>query len=291
MKRIVAVCVFLALMCAAFAAQPPSGSKKKGTAHKKSGSSKSGTKTNKNGTKTQIKCPTPLNGIADCPATGCGLVDPNLNEQKNIRSDDQAPVVKTIADLQELPDPVAGFKIGDPRDKLKALGEGQKITVTAYALVARKGSKESCNCGLRAPKDTDNHIVLVDESTLKIKKRATPAKPASGNTKAVPARTAAQNTLAAREKKSSTAEFSPRVRLDHPNLAGTRLQNLIKTAPGQALLVRITGLQMFDSEHSLEHHLTRVNNWEIHPVMKLEYCPKGATCTADSDAGWKDLEQ
>lgn len=131
--------------------------------------------------------------------------------------------------------------------------------------------------------------MLVDEEALAITKRATAAKPASGNKKAVPARTAAQNTLAAREEESETAEFTPRVRLDHPNLAGTRLQKFISAAPKQALLVSVTGLLMFDSEHSLGHHLKRLNNWEVHPVMKLEFCPKGETCTAESN-NWQDLE-
>ena len=27
------------------------------------------------------------------------------------------------------------------------------------------------------------------------------------------------------------------------------------------------------------------------PVMGLEYCPQGKTCTADSDANWMDLER
>ncbi|HEY6969478.1 MAG TPA: hypothetical protein VJA94_09750 [Candidatus Angelobacter sp.] len=241
--------------------------------------------------KKTIKCPakSKLTDITQCPLTGCGNVDPLLNEQKNIRSDDQTAVMKTLKDLKDLPDPVPGFKIGNQRDKLKELGEGQKITVVAYALVARKGAKESCNCGLSKPADTDNHIVLVEEETLAITRKATRAKPATATKKAVPAKTAQQNTLAAREEESETAEFTPRVRLDHPNLAGARLQKLISAAPKQALHVRVTGQLMFDSEHSLGHHLKRVNNWEIHPVMKLEYCPKGQTCAADGD-NWKDLE-
>lgn len=242
--------------------------------------------------KEKIKCPSPtkLKDIYDCPLTGCGNVDPHLNEQKNIQSDDQAPVAKTLEDLKDLPDPVSDFKVGNTREKIKELGEGQKITVVAYALVARKGAKESCNCGLSKANDTDNHIVLVDQQTLALTAKATRAKPATANRKAVPARTAQQNTLALREEQSETAEFTPRVRLDHPNLAGSRLQKLIATAPKQALQVRVTGLLMFDSEHSLGHHLHRVNNWEIHPVMKLEYCPNGETCTADS-TNWQDLEQ
>jgi len=242
--------------------------------------------------KAAIKCPAPskLKSIADCPNTGCGAsIDPKLNEQKNIPEDNQEPVAKTLKDLKELADPVPGFKVGDSREKLKELGEGQKITVVAYALVARSGGKESCNCGLSKQKDTDNHIVLVEEETLALTRRATPARDASGTTKAVKARTAAQNTLEVREKQSETAEFTPRVRLEHPKLAGARLQKLIAAAPKQALLVRVTGLLMFDSEHSLGRHLKRVNNWEIHPVMKMEFCPAGETCTVDS-GNWKDLE-
>jgi len=52
----------------------------------------------------------------------------------------------------------------------------------------------------------------------------------------------------------------------------------------------VTGMLMFDSQHFIEHGLSRVNNWEIHPILKLEFCPKGATCKADSDEGWKSLD-
>jgi hypothetical protein len=242
--------------------------------------------------KKTVKCPPPeeLTDITACPDTGCGpSLDPNLNKQKNIQSDSQDPVAKTLQDLKDLPDPVPGFVIGNSREKLKALGEGDKIAVVAYALIARKGGTESCNCKLAAPKDTDNHIVLVEKETLALTAKATPAREATATKKAVKARSAAQNTLDVREKESETAEFTPRVRLDHPKLAGTRLQSLIAAAPKQALLVRVTGLLMFDSEHSLGIHLKRVNNWEIHPVMKMEFCPTGETCTADSD-NWRDLE-
>src|SRR5262249_5316273 len=205
--------------------------------------------------------------IADCPNTGCGgSLDPNLNKQKNITTNNHAPVDKEISDLADLPDPVPGFKIGDTREKLRALGEGKMIRVVAFALVARKGNKESCNCGLRKAADTDNHIVLVDPEI-------------------------AEPTLEANESDSQTAEFSPRVRLTHPKLKGADLQALIAAAPNQALLVRVTGVQMFDSEHSLgPFHLKRHNNWEIHPVFKLEYCPEEKTCVDNSDANWVDLE-
>jgi len=210
-------------------------------------------------------CTASIKSIEDCPDQGCGgSFDAFLNEQKNIRTTSESVTDKTLQALADLPDPVPGFKKGDPRDPLAALGEGKMIRVMAFALVARKGSSETCNCHLTAPKDTDNHIVLVDPSIT------TP-------------------TLAADEPESQTAEFAPRVRLDHPGLVGAKLQALIAATPKKALLVRVTGLQMFDSEHSLGRHLKRHNNWEIHPVMGLEFCPKAKKCTADSDANWKAL--
>jgi hypothetical protein len=222
--------------------------------------------------KVAIPCPSPLRDINDCPDTGCGLsLDPHLNRQKNIRSDDREPVTKTILDLKKLPDPVPGYKIGDTREKLTALGEGQMIIVVAHALVARKGGGESCNCKLLSVADTDNHIVLVDR-VLRRKKGET-----------------AKALMHRRELASITAEFAPRPRLDVPELTRANLQSLIAAAPGQALKVRITGLLMFDSEHSLGHHLKRHNNWEIHPVLELEYCPKSKKCTADSDDNWTFL--
>jgi hypothetical protein len=227
--------------------------------------------TNAGGGKVPIECPAavtaPDGSIEDCPDTGCGgSLDPNLNKQKDIAEDSDAPVDKDIEYLAELPDPVPGFKIGDTREKPRALGEGKMIRLMALALVARKGSKESCNCGLSKAADTDNHIVLVDPETTEPK-------------------------LDENEPDSQTAEFSPRVRLTHPKLKGTSLQKLITDAPNQALLVRVTGVQMFDSEHSLGRHLKRHNNWEIHPVIKLEYCPEEKTCEDNSDTNWVDMEK
>src|SRR5215469_10628814 len=210
-------------------------------------------------------CPDEVNDITDCPEEGCGGdFDANLNRRKNITSDDQAPVNKTIQDMKELEDPV-NFKKGDTREELTALGEGQKIRVVALALIARKGSSESCNCKLTSVADTDNHIVLVDP-TLR------------------------RPSLVADEDDSVTAEFTPRVRLDHPDLSRVKLQPLITAAPNHALKVRVTGVPLFDSEHFLGHHLKRHNNWEIHPILALEYCPNGKRCTATSDANWVSLE-
>ncbi len=224
---------------------------------------------------TQQPCSGDINDITQCTDEGCGdhPFDPELNRRKNIRSDDQQPVLRSYRWMKGLENPTHFNKDNRNRDELKQLGEGQKITVVAYALFAKQEGAETCNCGLTTKKDTDNHIVLVDP-TLK--------KP----------------TLTAAECCSVTAEFTPRVRLDHPNFTMEKLNRLIdpawkssgKTAPNGKLLVRVTGLLMFDSQHFLENPLKRDTNWEIHPVLKLEYCADGETCGADSDANWQNLE-
>ena len=216
--------------------------------------------------KVAIKCPSKLKDITDCPDTGCGpALDPLLNKQKNIRSDTSDPELWLLSKVKALPDPVPGYRIGSDRDKLIALGEGKKVKVMAFALVARKGSRESCNCALFAAADTDNMIVLVEPS--------------------------GRPTLMNDEAKGVSAEITPRVRLDHPGLTQAKLQPLIISAPNQTLLVRVTGLLLFDSEHSFGRGLRRKTNWEIHPVFRLEYCPNGRKCLATSDANWIDLDK
>ena len=103
--------------------------------------------------------------------------------------------------------------------------------------------------------------------------------------------TANKAVLGSRERESLTAEFTPRVRgHGHPNFTREKLQPLIDAAPQKALLVRVTGLLLFDSEHFIRNHLVRVNNWEIHPVLKLEVCETGKKCTAKRDDGCKSLD-
>jgi hypothetical protein len=148
------------------------------------------------------------------------------------------------------------------------------ITVVAWALATRAEGQETCNCKLEEPENTDNHIVLVDP------KFKTP-------------------TLKRNEKHSVTAEITPRVRLDHPNFTQEKLQSLIdpswkasqKPQKGK-LLVRVTGRLMFDSEHYCgPFQLNRENDWEIHPIFKVEYCPNGKKCKAESDENWVDMER
>jgi hypothetical protein len=216
-------------------------------------------------------CPT-LEDITECPPEGCGG-DPDLNRRKNITALDKPKRVVTIAELQEKANPDRQRFRSNNRDRtvLAEMGEGDRVTVVAWALVVRPGNPESCNCGLTRSKDSDNHIVLVDP-TLK--------KPVLSE---------------ALEMHSVTAEFTPRVKRDHPNMTRDRLNKLINTAGGSQnsagrLKIRVTGQLMFDSEHYFGKPLTRENDWEIHPVVKLEYCPADLQCGEDSDANWKDLE-
>ena len=218
-------------------------------------------------------CPDGINHITDCPDEGCGdhAFDPELNKRKNIRSDDQAPFLRSVRWMKGLPDPT-NFTENGNRDELKQLGEGQKITVVAWALTAKKGGPESCNCDLPLAVNQDNHIVLIDPRVK-------------------------NPTLAKDEIRSVTAEFTPRTRLDHPNFTRLKLNRLIdpswKTSqanPTGKLLVRVTGLLLFDSFHFFHLPLKRDINWEIHPILKFEYCPKGKTCRADSDENWIDFD-
>ncbi len=219
-----------------------------------------------------------VESIANCPDEGCGgQYDPDLNREKNIRSDtpatNQPAALRSIAWMKALSDPKHFTARNRDRGELQRQGEGQIITVVAWALAARKGGAETCNCKLRTKADTDNHIVLVD--------------PGIENP-----------TLEENEKQDSeTAEFTPRVREKHVNFTQEKLEPLIdpEWKPGARasdgkLLVRVTGQLMFDSEHFLQHPLKRHNNWEIHPILKLEYCPDDQTCDENSDANWKDLD-
>lgn len=232
--------------------------------------------------KKPLKPPCAAN-IGVCPDQGCGTkFDPNLNKLKNIRADDpranQPPTTHTLTWMKRLDDPEA-FTAGESRDELTDLGEGQTVAVVGYLLVAKAElSGESCNCGLHTKEETDNHLVLVTKTTVD-------KFPTSGNA-------AAQKAIFhSRELESETAEFTPRVREpNHPNFTRERLQPLINATTQKALLVRVTGLLLFDSEHFIRNHLVRVNNWEIHPVLKLEFCTTGNNCKAKSSDGWKSLD-
>lgn len=122
-----------------------------------------------------------------------------------------------------------------------------------------QGPRRLAIAGLTKVKDTNNHIVLVD--------------PAIRN----------PTLTDALERQSVTAEFTARVRLDHPNFTRAKLKPLIDVR--NRLLVRVTDLLMFDSEHFLRHPLKRDNDGDIH-LVKVEYCA-AATCLDSRDAGGK----
>jgi hypothetical protein len=230
-------------------------------------------------------CRDHYDGILDCPLEGCGgsrthPVDGKLNEQKNIRTAPEGPAkLMTIEELKEKPNPSTERFSSDNRDRsvLREMGEGEKIMVVGWLLTVRRGVLESCNCKIDLPGEDkylvrDNHMVLVDPSLRR-------------------------PTLARSEAHCVAAEFTPRVKLDHQNFGRAKLNPLIDEDwtesdlnPSGKLKVRMTGVLMFDSEHYFGAPLKRENDWEIHPVFKVEYCPEGKTCTGESDENWVDLD-
>ena len=159
---------------------------------------------------------------------------------------------------------------------------GFRCATTEHQRPNKRG--ETCNCGFTGvndPENTDVHIVLVSDATLKVTAKAGGGK------------TAAQNTLKLREAQSQTAEFAPRIRVAlNEKFDGAKLKNLIDPINGGKLHVRITGLLMYDSEHAVgPHKLLRHTDWEIHPVFRLDYCPKDKTCTLASNANWVNINQ
>jgi hypothetical protein len=227
--------------------------------------------------------PTCATNIGTCAAEGCSSDnhhDPKLNRLKNRKSNSQPVTDHPLSWMKTHPDPT-NYTLGGSRSELTTLGEGDQLRVTGYLLAAKlELSGESCNCYLRKEEETDNHLVLVTKTT--VDKFPLPQHANAKKLKAV---------FLKREAESVTAEYTPRVRLDHPNFTNEKIQPLINKTPQGALLVRVTGQLLFDSEHFFHNQLNRVKNWEIHPVFHLEYCPKGETCTANSDANWVDIEQ
>jgi len=174
----------------------------------------------------------------------------------------------------------SGYKRGDPRDPLTDLGEGTQARVVGFLLAVKQEHGESCNCGLDVVDvTTDNHLVLVNPKV--VTDNPLPAHATTNQIKAV---------FRVREPKSVTAEFTPRVRADgHPNFT-SEVQKMLNTTAQGALRVRVTGQLMFDSEHFHNLPLKRATQWEIHPILKLEYCPKNKTCKTNGDENWIDLD-
>lgn len=229
--------------------------------------------------------PTCANNLGVCPNEGCSSDnhhDPKVNILKNIIANNIPITNRTLSWMKTHKNPkkFTEYSPQGSREKLTELGEGDQIRVVGYLLAVKlEPGGESCNCYLRTVEDTDNHLVLVTKATLQ-------RFPLPMNANAATLRAIFKE----REKESVTAEFTPRVRKDHPNFTNSKLQPIINQTEQGALLVRITGQLFFDSEHFFVHPLKRVNNWEIHPIFRLEYCPKNKTCTASNNENWVDLD-
>jgi hypothetical protein len=220
--------------------------------------------------------------LAHCPDQGCGTdFDEHLNEAKNTTANGHTPEVRTLAFIKKLDDPEIFMK-GGTREELQQLGEGDMVSVAAYVIAVKPElGGESCNCGLQTREETDNHLVLVTSTTVD---KFT----MTGNAATQKKR------FHSRELESVTAEFTPRVRPSHPHFTREFVQPFINNSPKKAILARVTGPLLFDSEHFLHNPLVRVTDWEIHPIFKFEIC-MGASgpannCKADSDTGWKDVD-
>jgi hypothetical protein len=223
--------------------------------------------------------------IASCPSEGCSPKnnhDPALNRLKNLKSSEKPVVDRTVTWMigREKKVEDSGYKRGGPRDVLTNLDEGTQARVVGLLLAVKQEHGESCNCGLDlVDVTTDNHLVLVNPKVV-------------SDNPLPPHATKAQLTAVfrKREPKSVTAEFTPRVRAEsHPNFT-SELQNVLNTTAQGALRVRITGQLMFDSEHFHHLPLQRATQWEIHPILKFEYCPKNKTCKTNGDENWIDLD-
>jgi len=217
--------------------------------------------------------------LAHCPDQRCGGdFDPEVNKLKNTRPDDSRAsgpaTARTLAWMKNLDNPEE-FEKGQDRDELATAGEGSHVSIVAYLIGIKPEGGESCNCGLTKKEWTDNHLVLVSKATVK--------------KFPLDSEEDGEDAFHARERESIPAEFTPRVRLTHPNFTREKVLPLLKDAPEGALLVRVSGMLTFDSEHFVHNPLKRVNHWEVHPILKFEYCSAGSNCTAQSASGWTSL--
>ncbi len=223
--------------------------------------------------------------LKNCPIEGCSQNndhDPDLNKLKNLKSSSKPVVDLTLTSMIEREQKVedSGYKRGDDRAPLKDLDEGTQARVVGYLLAVKKEHGESCNCHLDiVDVTTDNHLVLVNPDVV-----------TDNPLPELATKKQLGDLFHVREEQSVTAEFTPRVRANHhPNFTSELQKRINKTMQG-ALWVRVTGQLMFDSEHFHHLKLNRATQWEIHPILKLEYCSKGKTCRIDSDDNWEDLD-
>lgn len=212
--------------------------------------------------------------VEDCPEQGCGG-DPELNRRKNRTSKPAAADVesKTLLEIANFTSP-ASWSSGTSRTLLETWGEGRAVQVTAYLIKAENytDGSETTNCNLRTNDFNDFHLVLVQNPTA--------AKRAVARMETNP--TAGKKAFKRAEKKSLTAEITPRLRPDGWTIA--KLRQLAR----DFAYVRVTGWAMLDTQH-ISRPIHRLSNWEIHPVTKFEVCTTTVTA-CDTGTGWTILE-
>jgi hypothetical protein len=232
------------------------------------------------------KQPPCAKNLTKCKLEGCSKDndhDPDLNKLKNLKSSTKPVLDRTLTSIiareQKVED--SGYRRGDSRAPLKDLDEGSQARVVGYLLAVKKEHGESCNCHLDiVDVTTDNHLVLVNPDVVTDNPLPEPA-----------TKKQLGDVFHVREAQSVTAEFTPRVRANHhPNFTSALQKRINKTKQG-ALWVRVTGQLFFDSEHFHNLKLNRATQWEIHPILKLEYCPAGKTCPKDGDTNWVNLDK
>jgi hypothetical protein len=226
--------------------------------------------------------PCPVTQIADCPREGCAAWDRQLNIRKNLAADSsqRSPKVMTLEEIRQLPYPDQ-WHAGKDRRELDSLGEGQLVEVTAYLINVREGELSSANCKLAEERLVNNaRTVTSVNDLLVLVSRETLSRP--------PGRQ--------REAESVVAEITPRGRTVHSTFEGEnqitnwtakKLRQLIKQSDKKAMLVRVTGLLLLDTEAS--NPIIRYTDWEIHPVLDIAVCRRPDGCPNDAD--WQKLER
>jgi hypothetical protein len=221
--------------------------------------------------------PTAMDG-SSCSVSGNGGAETWQNEAKNnfCAGGSTLPTTTSIPELVALQakvQQIPNINFGNPRQHplarrpgpiqdrapLVALGEGNLVQLQGYVKIARQEGAESVNCGSNVPNDPayhDIHISIV-------------LSPAD------------------QECSGVVVEMSPHHR---PDAWNAQLVNEVSHA---ALIVRVTGQQMFDSSHTpcingsaIRGDPARISLWEIHPIYRFEVCPQGNCSTG----GWVPLE-
>jgi hypothetical protein len=250
--------------------------------------------------------------IEDCPLVGCGG-DPELNKKKNRTDLPATPAAPlTFTQLTSFTHP-ADWTSGQSRTLLESWGEGRNIQLTGYVFEADNYTqgKETTNCSLGSSDFNDFHIVLVENLTLANKSKAaedkvkeaedaveaaedagTASQIALAKAKLATAKEKAKTAHKKAEKRSLTAEISPRLR---PNVApvgigssSDRIISLLRKYAREFTYVRVTGWAMLDTQH-IDSPINRRSNWELHPVTKFEVCT-ATVAECDAGTGWTNIE-